>query len=809
MELPESGFLSTVFAALLRPYLRFLDGPSLPKYHGELVLAGLKQNVTVRWDRFAIPSVFAADEPDLFFAQGFLHAQERLWQMEMSRRFLGGRTAEIFGDFALPWKDLSSQFRGRTAVDLDYFVRLLGIRTSADACLSLLSEHLRLCLDAYCSGVNRYIEQCGAKLPWEFRLLRHRPEPWRPEDTLIIGKGLAFLLSTALYTRLNFTAVAERLHEQPDKLRALFPSYPDEAPVVTRAVWDQARALWRFSSGMLAAGEWHPAGSGSNGWAIAPGRSQTGGAMLCNDPHLRMSLPSIWYLMYLKAQKRSIQPEAYEVWGASIPGCPLIQLGRNRQVAWGITAAVCDDVEIYRERLHPLESERYRVGHQWQNFQSRRELIAVRRSTAREKIIRSTRHGPVISDFSDRTAGGEVLSVRWTAHEPSTEMRGVYGINCAANWEEFQQSLRHHAAPSLNFLYADSAGNIGYTLAGHIPLRNTVPTLLPLPGWEESNDWRGYIPFDDLPRLYNPPGGLIATANNRVTDASYPFYLSHFFEPPHRIRRIHERLREREQFTAENHGVIQLDDVSLHAKELIAALKDELAQDFGSHPTLTKAVNYLLAWDGSCAEGSVEAAIFHVFHHRLLVNLLRPDLGEELFSAYVEILNQCIVPTDRILSDPDSPWFARRPRSELVAISLRETCEEIEAELGVDVTQWSWGRIHKLHMNHALGRLPIFKHLLGIGPLAAAGDGATINLGFYRHSNPYTQTVGASLRFIADMRDPHSSGFILPSGQSGHPFSAHYSDQTPLWLDGKRIHMRHFDGDRGHAGDEVLLLKPL
>jgi penicillin amidase len=486
----------------------------------------------------------------------------------------------------------------------------------------------------------------------------------------------------------------------------------------------------------------------------------------------------------------------------------LIQLGHNRHIAWGITAAVCDDVEIYRERLHPFEPDRYLVGDHWEKLQIRSELIRVRRSAARERIIRSTRHGPVISDFSDMTAGREVLSVRWTAHEPSEEMRSLYGINRAANWQEFQDSLRHHKAPSLNFVYADCDGNIGYTLAGSIPIRKAVPNLLPLPGWDESNEWRGYVPFDDLPRLYNPPEGFVATANHRVTDSSYPFYLSHFFEPPHRIRRIHQRLQECEKFTPESLGEIQLDNVSLHAKELIATLKDDLAQNSEVNRTAKTAAHCLLSWDGSCANTSVAAAIFHVFHHRLLVNLFSPALGEELFSAYVEILNQCIVPTDRILADPHSIWFGHRSRADLVAISLREACAELEAELGVDVTQWHWGRIHKLHLNHALGRVPILKPLLGIGPLPAAGDGTTINLGFYRHSNPYTQTVGASLRFVVEMSKPPNSSFILPSGQSGHRFSRHYADQTERWLLGKRIHMLRFDSDiTNHEGG--LLLKPV
>src|SRR5687768_1082835 len=807
MELPKSGFFSTVFSALLRPYLRHLDKPSLPKYRGRFALAGLTQSVNVRWDSFAIPHVTAAGEADLFFSQGFLHAQERLWQMELSRRFLNGRTAEIFGDFPLPWKDLSFQFHNRTTADLDYFMRLIGIGISADASLALLSEDLRARLNAYCDGVNRYIDQCGKKLPWEFRLLRHRPETWRPQDTLTIGKGFALLLSTALYTRLNFFGIAEKLKDQPEKLRTLFPGYPERAPVIGRATWDQTAALWRFSSGVLAASEFHPAGSGSNSWTIAPPRSKTGGALLCNDPHLRMTLPSIWYLMHMRSEEGSNRNNNYEVWGATIPGCPLVQIGHNRSIAWGITAAVCDDVEIYRERLHRLEPDRYLVGHDWRRLETRREPIGVRRSRPLEKIIRRTRHGPVISDFSGVTNSDEVLSLRWTAHDASEEMRGLYGVNRAQDWGEFHEHLRHHGAPSLNFIYADHAGNIGYALAGNIPLRADVPALLPVPGWDERNEWRGYIPFDNLPCIYNPPEGVIASANNRITDAAYPYYLSHFFEPPHRFRRIGEVLATREKHSIEDLAAMHLDEVSLHAKELIVTLRSELARMSEDKPVIKAAAGYLLSWDGRCGVMSVAATIFHVFHHRLLFNLLAPDLGEELFSAYVEILNQCIVPTDRILADAKSKWFARRSRAELVGLALREACAEIEEALGPDMLEWHWGKIHTLHMNHSLGRVPVLGNLLGIGPLPPPGDGTTLNIGFYRHSNPYAQTVGASMRFIIDMSNPNSSEFILPSGQSGHPWSEHYADQTRLWLSGKRIRMLFEKQNTGP--DSALHLEPV
>lgn len=804
MELPESGFFSTVFSALLRPFIRYLDKPSLPRYQGELRLAGLEQRVEVLWDRYAIPRVSAANEHDLFFAQGYLHAQERLWQMEMNRRFLSGRMAEIFGDFALPWRELSQQFRDRTCTDFDYFVRLIGIRSAAIDSVAVLTEHDHARLRAYCDGVNCYIELCS-KLPWEFRLLRHEPEPWQPVDALTIGKGLAFLLSTALYTRLNFIAIAAKLADEPDKLRTLTPTYPDDAPVTARAVWDEARDLWKFCSGILPASDWHPAGSGSNGWAIAPHRSTTGSAILCNDPHLRMMLPSVWYLMHLKAAHNDSHSNDYEVSGATIPGVPCIQLGHNQHLAWGITAAVCDEVEIYREKLHRLEPELYRVGHRWEKLETRRELIAIKGRRPLEKIIRKSRHGPVISDFSEAPAGGEILAARWTAHGPSEELRSLYGINCARNWHEFLDSLRYHSAPCLNFIYADRDGNIGYTLAGKIPRRAKAATMLPVAGWEESNDWLGYIPFEELPRVHNPAQGVIANANNRITDAAYPYYLSYFFEPPHRIRRIEQLLGSRPKFTADDMAAVQCDHVSLHAKELIATVKDELAQITDANRAVEMAAQRLLSWDGGCDPASVEAAIFHVFHQRLLLNLLTPSLGEDLWPAYVEILNQCIVPTDRILSDPNSIWFVRKRRFELVALSLREACAELEESFGADMRAWRWGRIHQLQMNHAFGRVKVLKALLGIGPHPTSGDGMTINLGFYRHSDPYTQTVGASLRFIVELGSSPRSEFVLPSGQSGHALSAHYADQTTLWLNGERIALSAVEEIPGEHGNRLML----
>lgn len=805
METPKSDFLSTLLSALLRPLIRGLDKASHPRYRGTLAIPGLENTVRVLWQSHGIPHVFADSECDMFLAQGYLHAQERLWQMDMSRRFLSGRVAEIFGNFSVPWRELSSQFRERTSADFDYFMRLVGVSHSVPASLALLSDEENRRLQAYSDGVNRYIEQCGKKLPWEFRLLFYEPEPWRPHDSLIIGKGFAFLLSTALFTRLNMIALATKLHDQPNLLRSLYPSYPEEGPTITRAVRDSLRGITQFVNGTVAATEWCPTGHGSNSWAIAPHRSVSGGAILCNDPHLRMTLPPIWYLMHLKAENSAGRPDGYEVWGASIPGSPCIQLGHNRWIAWGATAALCDDVELYREKFHPIDGSRYLLGYDWHTVDTRHEVIRIRGTRELKKIVRSTWHGPLISDFQSTTTS-ESLAFRWTAHEASREFTAQYALNQARDWNEFLDSLAVHSTPTLNYVYADKLGNIGYSLAGRVPVRSKVPSLLPLEGWMDVNEWHGYIPFNELPRIFNPPDGVIATANNRIVDAAHPYYLSHLFEPPYRIRRIQQSLAQRETFSANQLAAIQMDTVSLHARELLDELTTDLERLAGERMPMKPVVDRLMTWDGKCHEESVASTIFHLFHQRLLANLLLPILGEELFQAYLEIFNQCIFATDRILKDSDSMWFASESRYDLICKSLREVCDVLEKSFGTDMDAWRWGKIHPLLLNHSLGRMKFLKPLVAIGPFPSPGDHVTINMGFYRHSNPFAHTVGASLRLIIDMARWEESGFVLVSGQSGHVLSPHYRDQNQLWREGKRLHLASSESDS--QTDNSLLLTP-
>ena len=792
---------------ILRPLLRYWVRKTQPQMRGTILIPGLKENVKIHWGPYAIPHLFAANKQDLFMAQGYLHAQERLWQMDLSRRFLSGQLAEIFGERPVPWKELSVRFRDMTTADLDYFVRLMGIRRVSYASLRLLPQELVDLLLAYSEGVNRYIETHLKHLPLEFRLLRYQPEPWRPEDSLTIGKGFAFFLSTSLFTRLTLSVITDKLKDQQTKLKSLFPAYPEGEPIITRSALKSSQALLRFLNGTFQQTDWALGGQGSNNWVVAPWRSSTGKAILCNDPHLRMTLPSVWYLMHLEAAPTGKQPDEFEVWGASIPGSPCIHLGHNRRIAWGVTAALCDDADLYREKIHPQEPDLYRVDNQWVKMKCEEERIRIRGGKEVKKLVRFTRHGPVISDFPQKNSAAEVLALKWTAHDPSQELRALYGINRARNWNEFLHSLSYQIAPTLNYVYADSEGNIGYSVAGRVPIRPQTPSLLPLPGWSGEFDWKGYVPFSDLPRLHNPPEGVIATANNRITDHSYPYYLSDLFEPPYRIRRIKELLTAKEKLSLEEMAEIQKDVVSVQGREIIRDLRPDLEEIASKDDSLKKMVESLIRWDGNCSENSLEAALFHVFYHRLMMNLLTPDLGHDLFLAYTEIFNQPLLPMDQILRDPQSPWFATCPRPTLVEKSLREAQAELTAGLGTHMKQWSWGKLHTLTLRHPLDRIKILAPLFSIGPFPSPGDGVTVNMGFYRHSNPYQHVVGPSLRMLIDLGDWQRTRFILPSGQSGHFFSPHYRDQTELWRAGDTIQL--FYDEKGMKDWPLLMLTPV
>ena len=783
-----------LLASLLTPLLRLAARKNLPTRRGTVHLPGLDKDVRVRWDPFAIPYITAHGEADLFFAQGYLHAQDRLWQMDLNRRFFSGRLAELFGDRPLPRGDFTRHLKTGNMAGVDHFIRLLGLRHTATLSLPLLSERSARAIDAYCAGVNAYMDRPRRRLPVEFRLLRHQPTPWEPADCLVLVKGFSLMLSSALVTRLTFLALHGRLENDHEKLQSLMPRYPSWGPTTTRALADHGAALLRFVNGSFADNPLTPRGQGSNGWAVDANHSVEGHALLCNDMHLRMTLPGVWYLNHLRTVADTAGTQPFQASGVSLPGSPLVYVGHNRNLAWGFVAGLCDDADLYREQIHPEKPELYRTPDGWAEFERRSETIAVRGGRPVETVIRSTRHGPVLSDilppqsrdseFPDR----EVLSFQWIAHTPGNELGLLDGVNRARDWSEFLSGMAQHVTPSLNCVYADNRGNIGYALTGKVPLRpRQEPSWLPLEGWNAAHDWTGTIPFDEMPRLYNPPEGIVANANNRVADPDYPYYLSDLFEPPYRIERIRHLLTRENSMDLETMARIHLDTRSVQAERLLNALRPELREIARKEPSLHPSVELLEEWDFDCRAESAGAALFHVLYHRLMRNIWERDLGEELFLSYTEILNQAVAPLDDILVDAGSVWFREIPRKDVLAASLREAQAELTKQQGPAPTEWSWGRLHTLTLAHALGNKKWLAPFFSLGPYPVDGDGVTVSNSYYRHSRPYDQAVGASMRMLVTLSDPIRSRFVIVPGQAGNPASPHYRDQVEFWETGHTI----------------------
>ncbi|HXF63847.1 MAG TPA: penicillin acylase family protein, partial [Caldilineaceae bacterium] len=574
---------------LLYIYWWLVQRPT-PKLDGTFVLDCLEQPVEVRRDKHGIPHVYAQNRADLLRAQGFLHAQDRLWQMEQNRRIARGTLAEVFGESAL---------------EADRFSRIIGFRRAAKAELAVLEADARQLLTWYCQGVNAYIEQHQGKLAAEFNLLRVTPEPWQPEDILAHSKVMAWGLGINWESELVRLRLLQRLG--PIRAADLEPDFPKQNPVIMEAVGSETVTRLLSTAGLLLneyekVKQWiGPAGDGqgSNSWAIAPKHSMTRRAILCNDPHLALQMPGVWYENHLEC------PD-FRVSGASFAGVPGVVIGHNEHIAWGFTNACVDVQDLYLERAHPEDPTRFEYQGQWEPATVIEETIQVRRGQPHVERVVVTRHGPLISNLVPEAANAPPLALRWTGHEPGRILSALLLLNQARNWEEFQAALEGWSAPAQNITYADADGNIGYVLAGAIPLRRQNLGLVPAPGWDGAHEWAGMIPPRELPRLYNPPSGKIVTANQKITGDDYHHFLGAEFLPGWRAARLEEMLSEKERFSLRDMEEMQLDTVSKFA----AALAPWFAQLDSDDPWVTVALGYLRRWNYRMDADSTPALIF-------------------------------------------------------------------------------------------------------------------------------------------------------------------------------------------------------
>ena len=774
------GITGTLIAALLAAFFffRHLVVKSFPVTGGTVAAAGLQSPVDVYRDQYGIPHVIASGAGDMMFAAGYVHAQDRLWQMDLMRRAGQGRLSEIFG---------------KKTLGVDMMFRMIGLPRVAAAIGPALSPESRDALEAYAAGVNAFIGSHRGKYPAEFDMLDYEPEPWKVEHSLIVTRLIAWELALAWWTDLTYGAIAERV---PDAmLKELLPDYPDSVRVTVPSGGRRARAgdASQLYSAALAYREMFglgQAGGGSNAWAVNASRSENGYPLLANDPHLAMPQPSRWYLMHLSSGGAGVS-------GVTIPGIPAVVIGHNGSLAWGLTNAMLDDADFYAEKTDAAKPGRYLHAGKSLPMDIRAETIYIGARDSVEITFRATVHGPVVNDVHPVTKDDTLrpardpLTMRWTGTEVSDEVRGFLIINRAAGIGEFERGLSYLTVPGQAVVYADTSGNVAYWTAGRVPVRrNRYHPMLPLPGWTGDAEWNGFVDFHDLPRLLNPPDGMIACANQKISGDAYPWYLSTLWEPPSRIVRIRELLQGAAQFTADDFKRMQQDVTSPHARELTGLLMRIAASGPRADTVTNAAIDYLRNWDFRFATNDVATTIFNAFYVSLLRNIYLDEMGPDIFRNFQEfgaIPNRV---TSQLLASDGSPWFddvltpARESRDEILLKSFSQSLDSLRAALGPVMKEWRWGNLHAVTFRHPFGARSPLDHVFDIGPFAVAGGGTTVSKTEYNGSAPFAVKVGPSMRQVIDLGKPLEGFFVLTGGQSGQAFHAHYEDQTPLWLNG-------------------------
>lgn len=766
-----------------------------PQTEGELQVAGLPAAVRVVRDAHGIPTIDAATPQALHFALGFVHAQDRLWQLETHRRIGSGRLAEAFGEAAVP---------------NDRFLRILGVRRLAAAQWAKLSPASRETLQAYTDGINAYLDQHLGARPPEFVLLGLPLERWQPEDSLAWATMMAWDLggnwtTELLRMRLSLKLPVARIDE-------LLPPYPGERPL---PVADYA-ALFRGLGLSADLGRRAQAaaplsgveGAGSNNWVLAPARTTTGGPLLANDPHLKLSSPALWYFARLKAP-------GIDVAGATLPGLPGVVLGQNADIAWGFTNTAPDVQDLYLEQLDPADPTRYRTPDGWATFTTRQEVIRIKGGAEVTLTVRETRHGPVISDADLPATRGltgppampsHALAMRWTALADDIDPVGVStAIQRADSVEAFIAAARGWVAPMQNMVVADRAGHIALVIPGRVPVRAKAHDLMgqvPAPGWLPQYDWQGFLPADALPVVRNPPAGWLATANQRTVPADYPHYLTSEWAAPWRQQRIEQVLAARERHTLDDLARLQADQRSLAVRPLLPWLQRAAAAQPAVQPLLA-------GFDGEMAADQPAPLIFWAFARQLALRVFGDELGTEAEErSWRDGL-------EAVMAREDAWWCddKRTPAAETCATqadgALADALAELRARFGDDPARWRWGDAHVARSEH--------RPFTRVKPLArwfeqrvpVGGDTYTVNVGRVvlradtTTGERYFTDHGPSLRGLYDLADRSRSKVMHSTGQSGLPWAAHWRDFSAPWAAVEYVPLWPVK-----PGGEVLLLQP-
>ncbi len=788
----------------------------LPQIDGNASLPGLQQEVTVERDGLGVPHIRAATVEDLAEAQGYVMAQDRLWQMDLLRRVARGQLSEILG--------------ART-LKIDESFRTYGFARAAERDATLFDPESRKVMDAYARGVNQFIEQHKKNLPLEFSLLHYEPTPWQPSDTLAISGYMYRTLTDTWERELNRAKVTERAGAE--RAKDLFsgeaamdhfvvgdPKVIDDGSQRSAAHADDEddeddmepdavlKASWGASGGGLTA-ENDPdltsalaesvqeflqeskyeirQGLGSNNWVVSGAHTATGKPLLANDTHLELSIPSIWYEVHLTAP-------GWNVKGFTLPGAPMIIIGHNDRIAWGFTNNGADVQDLYVETCNPAAPDEYRVKGAWTKAQIIDETIHVKGQPDEHLKVSVTRHGPVVHREGDRA-----YTLRWTATEPGGLANSYNWLGKARNWKEFREAMKRVWGPGQNAVYADVEGNIGYVMAARVPIRKKGHGEVPVPGDTDDYEWTGYIPFEQLPQALNPESGLIVTANARVVGPNYKPYLTDRWEEPYRTARIYDLLHDRHDLRPEDMLKVQTDTYSYPhvflADQLSAAAKIVKSKDARAQ----KLIEGLKDWNGIADADSAEVSFLHAARRAAIEILLEPSLGKEtnLYQWRSTTFLQ------KILTDRPAKWLpsAYKNYDELLAAAADAAVTRLAEQSGsARVEDWAWKRFNSLDMFHPIGHEGLLKRFLSITDKSQAGTQYSVRAAMKTH--------GPAMRFVGNPGNWDESILLIPAGQSGQPGSSHYSDQFFYWYEGKPIFAPFSDAAEAKARKHTLTLKP-
>ena len=749
---------------------------------GEFRLLGLDQRAEVLRDTYGVPHVYAQTAHDLFYLQGYVTAQDRLFQMDLYRRAGEGRLAEVLGDAAL---DSDKQFR------------TFGLERVAVGELRLLGPDTIQNLTAYADGVNKFLEGHGDSLPIEFVILGYRPGRWSVVDSVVVAKLQAYDAANNLDQELLRAGLASRFGT--GVLATLMPDPSGRAASVDERAWVAvapylAGGASSLSSFLPPAGE----GAGSNCWALAGSRTATGKPILAGDPHLAVRNPSIWYEIGLEGA-------GYKLVGFSFAGIPGIVIGHNDRIAWTLTYAYTDTQDLFVERQDPTDPRRYEYKGQFETATFVREKIDVKgRADPVIVDVAITRHGPIVTPvLKGQTAA---LALRWTALDPGRLLDFVFELARAGSWQDFRAAASDFTGAAVSACYADVDGHIGYQLIGQLPARKGDGQM-PVPGWTGEYDWTGVLPLDANPTLIDPPGGVIVNANDRPTQDPHNAAYVGEWDPGFRARYIAQRLASLAKADLPAMRAIQTD----YASTPVARWREVILAASPKTDLQRRAQALVRDWDGALAAQSGGAAVTEAWLVHMLARTFQDKLGDKLYGDYLGH-GRAVFALHELLAHPDDPWFSDagdpsvRGRDGLSTVALEDATRELVARFGTDPAKWQWGDLHTITFAHPLAIGPLAL-LLNIGPLPRAGDGFSVNNGAYDPAKPYAQTTNASERMIADLSDLDRSLSVTPEGESGQPGSRYWGDQTPLWNTGEYKPMR-FSKDRLGRIDGTLVFRP-